>query len=295
MTLSIGEVAAHTGLRPSALRYYEEIGLIHSVGRRGGRRYFDIDVLSRLRFIALSQSAGFTLEEIATLLDGRRQMRQRWRRLAEAKLGELDRRMGELRGITRLLEAALACTCARVEGCELVEEAAERRRVHRKERTRPVARETERANLVPAAEWPRVPYVGVGCIVVHGGRVLLVRNKRGLWSTPGGHLDFGEDPAAAALCETAEETGVSGRSVEFVAITNDVLEPDGKHYITIWMRAEAEDSSLAVADTAEIHEAAWFDPSGLPEPRHAFFDNLLSGRTLPPAPRNLPFRRPGEE
>ena len=70
MTLSIGDVAAASGLRPSALRYYEEAGLISPPGRRGGRRIYRPDVLSRLALVALAQEVGFTVREIATLLGG---------------------------------------------------------------------------------------------------------------------------------------------------------------------------------------------------------------------------------
>jgi MerR family transcriptional regulator, redox-sensitive transcriptional activator SoxR len=126
--LSIGEVAAAAGVRPSALRYYEEVGLIAPRERRGGRRYYDPDVLSRLAFIALCQDAGFTIAEIATLLEGRLDARRRWRRLAEAKLDDIGRQMDQLREMRRLLEAALACGCGSVETCDLVDAAAHRRR-----------------------------------------------------------------------------------------------------------------------------------------------------------------------
>lgn len=55
MTLSVGDVAAASGLRPSALRYYEEAGLIMPLDRRGGRRLYRPDVLSRLALVALAQ------------------------------------------------------------------------------------------------------------------------------------------------------------------------------------------------------------------------------------------------
>lgn len=132
------------------------------------------------------------------------------------------------------------------------------------------------------------PRVGVGCIVVRDGRVLLVRNRRGFWSTPGGHLDFGETPAGCATRETEEETGVRVVDVELVAITNDVFEDRGAHYVTIWMRGEALDDDVVIGDTAEIAEAGWFDPASLPSPRHLYFENLLGGRCLPPEPTNLP-------
>ncbi|OMQ24547.1 helix-turn-helix domain-containing protein [Serratia oryzae] len=65
--LDIGEVAQQSGVSPSTLRYYEEIGLIASVGRNGLRRQFKTDVLLRLSLIALGKSAGFSLVEIASM------------------------------------------------------------------------------------------------------------------------------------------------------------------------------------------------------------------------------------
>src|SRR5688572_29866416 len=120
-------------------------------------------------------------------------------------------------------------------------------------------------------EGVNIPQVGVGCIVVRGdGHLLLVQNHRGFWSTPGGHLDFGESPAECAARETFEETGVRVGGVEFVAITNDVLQDVGRHYVTIWMRADVEDTEPVIGDPAEIAAAKWFAPSDLPEPRHAY-------------------------
>ena len=140
------------------------------------------------------------------------------------------------------------------------------------------------------ATWPRTPLVGVGCIVVrHDGQVLMVQNRRGLWSTPGGHLDVGESPAECAVRETFEETGLQVTATAFVAITNDVLPDAGRHYITIWMRAEPADGTPTIRDAAEIATAEWFPPDALPEPRHVYFENLLAGRSLPPNPGNLPF------
>ncbi len=71
--LDIAAVAQQSGVPASALRYYEEKGLIASVGRRGLRRLFDARVLERLALIALGQAAGFSLDEIAGMftVDGR--------------------------------------------------------------------------------------------------------------------------------------------------------------------------------------------------------------------------------
>ena len=115
-----------------------------------------------------------------------------------------------------------------------------------------------------------------------------MRNHRGFWSAPGGHLDFGESPVDAAIRETMEETGVTVRDVEFVAITNDVMEESGKHYVTIWFRGVVDDPTGTIIDTAEIAEAAWFDPNVLPSPRHLYFENLICGRCLPARPLSVP-------
>ena len=146
--------------------------------------------------------------------------------------------------------------------------------------------------MTTASTPDKIPSVGVGCIVVRDGQLLLVRNHRGFWSTPGGHLDFGESPEACAARETFEETGISVTAVQFVAITNDVLEDAGKHYVTIWMRGEARDVPPTIGDTAEIAEIGWFAPDALPSPLHLYFQNLLEGRCLPPSPANMPFAVP---
>lgn len=67
-TLDIAEVARRSGLPASTLRYYEEIGLVRSVGRHGLRRQYGASVLERLTLIALGQCAGFSLDEIGSML-----------------------------------------------------------------------------------------------------------------------------------------------------------------------------------------------------------------------------------
>src|SRR3954468_16944461 len=97
--LDIGEVARRAGVTPSALRFYEEKGLIRSVGRRGLRRLFDRDVLERLALIALGQSAGFSLQEIATMFapDGRPQIDRRKLTDKAAELDDTIRRLSAMR------------------------------------------------------------------------------------------------------------------------------------------------------------------------------------------------------
>ena len=127
----------------------------------------------------------------------------------------------------------------------------------------------------------KIPFVGVGCIVIRDGQLLLVRNQGGLWSTPGGHLDFGESPEVCAARETLEETGLAVTNIKFVAITNDVLADAGKHYVTIWMRGDADTVATRIGDTAEINGVGWFPPDALPAPLQLYFQNLLAGRCWP--------------
>ena len=97
--MDIAQVAKRSGVPSSTLRFYEEKGLIASVGRQGLRRVFDAGVLERLALIALGRSAGFTLDEIAGMFatDGRPRID---RRVLAAKADALDvqiRRLGAMR------------------------------------------------------------------------------------------------------------------------------------------------------------------------------------------------------
>ncbi len=118
--LSIGEVAKRTGLRPSALRYYEEVGLISPVARVSGRRHYESSVLDRLAVIACAQQAGFTIAEVRQLLGGEDEPSARWRALAEQKLREVDTIIEKAQATRRLLEKSLGCNCVVLEECASV-------------------------------------------------------------------------------------------------------------------------------------------------------------------------------
>ncbi|MFP2896520.1 helix-turn-helix domain-containing protein [Corallococcus sp. 4LFB] len=106
--LDITEVARRSGVPASTLRFYEEKGLIASVGRRGLRRLFDAGVLERLALIAMGRSAGFSLEEIALMFapDGRPRID---RRMLLARAEQLDRTIRELSAMRDGLRHAAAC------------------------------------------------------------------------------------------------------------------------------------------------------------------------------------------
>jgi DNA-binding transcriptional MerR regulator len=106
--MDINEVATRSGVPASTLRFYEEKGLIASVGRRGLRRVFEPKVLERLALVALGRSAGFSLDEIARMFapDGRPQID---RKLLATKAKELDGTIRKLSAMRDGLKHAAAC------------------------------------------------------------------------------------------------------------------------------------------------------------------------------------------
>jgi MerR family transcriptional regulator, redox-sensitive transcriptional activator SoxR len=121
-SLSIGEVARRTGIRTSALRYYEDAGILPRPARVNGRRSYDADVIRRIDVLRFAQQAGFTLEEIKTLFNGFRAetpLSSRWQALARTKLHELDELAQRIKRMRRALEVSLKCGCVRIEDCSL--------------------------------------------------------------------------------------------------------------------------------------------------------------------------------
>ena len=106
--LDIGEVARRSGVAASTLRYYEEQGLIASIGRNGLRRVFAAEVLERLSLIALGQVAGFSLREIAQVFGGDGRPRIDRRQLA-TRAKQLDGTIRRLIAMRKGLRHAAAC------------------------------------------------------------------------------------------------------------------------------------------------------------------------------------------
>jgi DNA-binding transcriptional MerR regulator len=106
--LDIGVVAQRSGIPASTLRFYEQQGLIASIGRRGLRRQFDAGVLERLALIALGRAAGFSLDEIARMFasDARPRIN---RKLLAVKADELDKRIRKLSAMRDGLRHAADC------------------------------------------------------------------------------------------------------------------------------------------------------------------------------------------
>lgn len=118
--LRIGEVAERAGIRPSAIRYYEQIGLIPEPERVSGQRAYESSVLRRLSLIDVSQRAGLSLDEIRELLDaGSEPISARLQALAAHKLPEVEALIGRAEAMREWLKAAEGCTCQAIDDCAL--------------------------------------------------------------------------------------------------------------------------------------------------------------------------------
>lgn len=106
--MDIAEVAKRSGLPASTLRFYEDKGLIASIGREGLRRRFAPTVLDKLALISLGQAAGFSLDEIRAMFPSEGEIRID-RRLLAAKADDLDRTIARLKAMSRGLRHAAAC------------------------------------------------------------------------------------------------------------------------------------------------------------------------------------------
>ena len=118
--MTIGEVASRAGLAASAIRYYERLGLLPEAPRRSGRRYYESGVLSRLAVVAFARRTGFTLAETRDLVLGFPPVVRagaRWRRLATAKLAEMDELIARAETMKDLLRRIAGCRCGTLEQC----------------------------------------------------------------------------------------------------------------------------------------------------------------------------------
>jgi MerR family transcriptional regulator, redox-sensitive transcriptional activator SoxR len=118
--LTISEVARQAGIRASAIRYYESVGLLPPPPRVSGQRRYQAGILRRLAFIQAAQSVGFSVAEMQTLfqeLDGAAPLSARWQSLAQQKLAEVDTLMLRARSMRRMLQQGLHCSCSDLEQC----------------------------------------------------------------------------------------------------------------------------------------------------------------------------------
>jgi DNA-binding transcriptional MerR regulator len=115
--LDIAELGGRTGTAPSALRYYERLGLLSPTGLVGGRRKYTSSAAERVALIRLYQDAGFTLAEIAELLRVNTSQKAVWARYAQEKVDELEHRISEAQQAKALLQHALRCPAPNLLTC----------------------------------------------------------------------------------------------------------------------------------------------------------------------------------
>ena len=119
--LTIGEVARRTGIRTSALRYYESVGLLPEPRRvYGGHRRYDASIFELLAILRLAQQADFTIAETHQLVAGfspETPASERWQLLVQKKLQEVEATIAHAQQTKRLLQELSQCTCRRLEDC----------------------------------------------------------------------------------------------------------------------------------------------------------------------------------
>jgi MerR family redox-sensitive transcriptional activator SoxR len=118
--LAISDVARVFGLRTSAIRYYEQIGILPPPVRKNGQRRYEKSVLYRLAVVQRARESGFTLDEIHELFFGFRSATRppkRWHQLSERKIAELRIRMKQLKLMETLLKQMQGCQCNALAEC----------------------------------------------------------------------------------------------------------------------------------------------------------------------------------
>jgi MerR family redox-sensitive transcriptional activator SoxR len=118
--MTIGELAAHSGLKPSAIRFYERTGLLPAPGRRNGRRVYASEATHRLFLIAFAKDTGFSLPEIKLLLHGFPSsvtVGDRWRKLATSKIQQLEATIARARAMEQMLRSIMKCRCTTIDQC----------------------------------------------------------------------------------------------------------------------------------------------------------------------------------
>ena len=121
--ISIGELSRRTGLAHSAIRYYEDEGLVHPERTAAGQRRFLRSDIRRLSFVMIAQKLGFPLARIRELLQGlpdRRTPNARdWSRISTEIRSELDERIAQLERLRDTLDGCIGCGCLSLDKCAL--------------------------------------------------------------------------------------------------------------------------------------------------------------------------------
>lgn len=121
--LSIGDLAARTGLSVPAIRHYETLGLLAPLRNAGGHRRYDRSDIRRLSFVRIAQGLGFPLAELAQVLaglpQGRPPSREDWARIGSGFRAQIDARIAALEGLRDRLDSCIGCGCLSLDKCAL--------------------------------------------------------------------------------------------------------------------------------------------------------------------------------
>lgn len=118
--LTISEVARQVGVKPSAIRYYEQLGVLRRPERSSGQRRYDERAAYRLAVVVRARQLGFTLDEIRELFFGFRESApasERWRQLSRRKLAELEEATRSIQAMQQVLRRLEQCPCDHLERC----------------------------------------------------------------------------------------------------------------------------------------------------------------------------------
>ncbi len=127
------------------------------------------------------------------------------------------------------------------------------------------------------------PKIGLGVLIFNRHNQILLgkrKNSHGSssWGPPGGHLEFGETFEECAMREVCEETGLTIANPIFLAITNDIFEAEGKHYVSIFMKANlANNQEVQNLEPHKFEDWCWFYLTELPKHLFLPLQQLLSG------------------
>jgi 8-oxo-dGTP diphosphatase len=123
------------------------------------------------------------------------------------------------------------------------------------------------------------PGVGVGLAILRDGELLLYKRMRppevGFWNIVGGKVDVLEPSAKAAAREAEEETGLSIGKIEFVSVTEQIVEADGQHWVSLLYKTEDVTGEAQLTEPDKLSDFGWFPLDDLPEPLSAFTKAIL--------------------
>ncbi len=123
------------------------------------------------------------------------------------------------------------------------------------------------------------PGLGVGLAILRDGKLLLYRRRKapeaGFWNIVGGKVDHMEPAEQAARREAEEETGLSIGAIGFLAATEQIIDADRQHWVSLLYRTEDFSGEARLTEPDKLSEFGWFDLDALPEPLSAFTRAIL--------------------